>query len=209
MKGCPIDEETPVNVTGVYSISKYFQERLTLNFYKETGIPTVALRYSLTYGPRQSIFNPYCGICSIFSTRILNNMPPVVYEDGRQTRDFIYVKDVARANVMVAEDDKIRGEVFNVSTGRATKVSDFVNILAKAYGSSVKPVYPKEYRPMDLRHLIGDPSKINKAGFKPKYDIESGVREYVEWIRAKASPKEYFSKSIAYLKELKIIRQAG
>lgn len=207
MQGCPIDEETPVSVTGVYSISKYFQERLTVNFYKETGIPTVALRYSLTYGPRQSIFNPYSGICSIFSTRILNNLAPIVYEDGNQTRDFIYVKDVARANLMVAEDDTIKGEVFNVGTGKATKLVDFLSILTKAYNSDIKPVFPSEYRPIDLRHLFADITRIKKIGFKPKYSIESGIGEYIEWIHTNGSPKEYFSKAVEYLKELKIVRR--
>lgn len=207
MEGRPVDEEMAVNVTGVYSISKYFQERLTLNFYKETGIPTVALRYSLTYGPRQSIFNPYSGICSIFSTRILNNLPPVVYEDGNQTRDFIYVKDVAQANLLVSENDNIKCEVFNIGTGKATRVIDFLAILTKAYNSDIKPVFPNEYRPIDLRHLFADVTRIRKFGFEPKYDIARGVCEYVNWIYSIGSPKEYFSKATEYLKELKIVRK--
>ncbi len=209
MKGLPVDEAMEVNVTGVYSISKYFQERLTLNFYKETGIPTAALRYSLTYGPRQSVFNPYSGICSIFSTRILNNLPPVVYEDGSQSRDFIYVKDVARANLLVAENEAIKGEVFNVGTGKATRVTDFLSILIRAYKSDIKPVFPNEYRPIDLRHLFANASRLNKYGFKPQYDIETGVAEYVGWIQKMGSPKEYFSKAMEYLKDLKIVRKAG
>ncbi len=209
MEGRPVDEEMAVSVTGVYSISKYFQERLTLNFYKETGIPTVALRYSLTYGSRQSVFNPYSGICSIFSTRILNNLPPVVYEDGNQTRDFIYVKDVARANLLVSENDAIKGEVFNVGTGKPTRVVDFLSILTSAYKSNIKPVFPNEYRPMDLRHLFADASRLAKYGFKPQYDIETGVKEYVNWIRSIGSPKEYFSKAMEFLRELKIVRKVN
>jgi nucleoside-diphosphate-sugar epimerase len=88
-------------------------------------------------------------------------------------------------------------------------VVDFVKILLNAYGSTLEPEFPGEYRPMDLRYLVGDPSRINKIGFKPQYDIAWGVGEYVEWIRSKPSPKEYFSKAVEYLKELKIVRRAN
>src|SRR5262249_52733826 len=112
--GAPIAEEAPLRFSGLYALSKYFEERLTLNLGREWGIPAVALRSSLTYGPRQSLFNPYTGICSIFSTRLLNGLPPLIYEDGRQTRDFVFVEDVARANLLALENDDANYRVFNV-----------------------------------------------------------------------------------------------
>lgn len=208
MRGLPVDEEMAPDVTGVYSITKYSQERLTLALGKELSIPSVGLRYSLTYGPRQSIFNAYSGICSIFSTRLLNNLPPVIYEDGKQTRDFIYVKDVAKANLLVAEDDRANYNVYNVGTGKATTILDFVNILSKNFNKQIEPIIPKEFRPIDLRHLYADNTKIKNLGFNPRYSLEDGLREYIDWINTQSSPKEYFSEAEKYLKELKVIRKA-
>ena len=130
LKPIPIDEGAPVKLIGTYHLTKYFEERLTLALGREWGIPAVALRYMLTYGPRQSVFNPYTGICSIFSTRLLNGLPPVLYEDGRQTREFVFVEDVARANVAVMESDAANGHVFNVGTGRPTTILQFAELLA-------------------------------------------------------------------------------
>jgi dTDP-L-rhamnose 4-epimerase len=138
MQGIPIDE-SHINPVLPYAMSKYMSEILALNLGKLYQIPSVALRYSLTYGPRQSIFNPYTGICSIFSTRILSGKPPLIYEDGQQTRDFIFVEDVARANLLVAQSEAADFQVYNVGTGLATKVVDFAALLAKVYGREIKP----------------------------------------------------------------------
>ena len=134
--GMGVPEDAPLKLNGIYAISKYFEERLTLSLGREWGIPAVALRYSLTYGPRQSIFNAYSGICSIFSTRLLNGQPPVLYEDGRQTRDFVFVQDVARANVAALEDSRFDYQVFNVGTGKGTTVYEFAGLLRDAYSAT-------------------------------------------------------------------------
>ncbi|MDQ3167857.1 MAG: NAD-dependent epimerase/dehydratase family protein, partial [Chloroflexota bacterium] len=108
----PTDEAAPMGGENVYAISKADQERLLITWGRSTGVPVVALRYSCTYGPRQSLFNPYTGVIAIFCTRLVNGLPPVVYEDGRQSRDLVFVEDVARANLVVAEDDRSDGEVY-------------------------------------------------------------------------------------------------
>jgi dTDP-L-rhamnose 4-epimerase len=203
----PINEESPLKFTGVYALSKYFEERLTLALGREWGIPTVALRYALTYGPRQSIFNPYSGICSIFSTRLLNGLPPILYEDGRQMRDFTFVEDVARANVLAMESDAANGQVFNVGTGHGTSVMEFACLLRDAYKVKVDPITPGEFRPMDFRHLIADNSKIASLGWKPTVTVADGVRRYAEWILSKPRPSEYFSKAEQVLKQMRIIRK--
>ena len=128
----PADEDTTIDSTTPYAISKYSQERLLLSWGQTHGIATTALRYSVTYGPRQSIFNPYTGVVAIFSTRILNDLPPVVYEDGQQQRDFIYVGDVARANVHCLESPATDGQAYNVGTGRPTRVTDLVQTPIKS-----------------------------------------------------------------------------
>ncbi|HKG24919.1 MAG TPA: NAD-dependent epimerase/dehydratase family protein, partial [Thermomicrobiales bacterium] len=126
----PTDENAPIGGENVYAISKFDQERLVLTWGRATGIPVVALRYSCTYGPRQSVFNPYTGVIAIFCTRLLNDQAPLVYEDGHQSRDLVFVEDVARANLLVACDPRADGRVFNVGTGRAAEIGELARTLA-------------------------------------------------------------------------------
>src|SRR6266542_3036371 len=135
----PTPEVAPIGGETVYAITKVDQERLVLTWGKQTGIPTVALRYSCTYGPRQSLFNPYTGVIAIFCTRLLNDLPPVVYEDGCQSRDLIYVEDVARANLLVATDERADGQILNVGTGRAIAIGDLARLLADRLGKPIAP----------------------------------------------------------------------
>ena len=208
-RGMPINEESPLKFTGVYALSKYFEERLTLALGREWGIPATALRYSLTYGPRQSVFNAYSGICSIFSTRLLNHLPPVIYEDGRQMRDFVFVEDIARANVLVMEKPEADGQVFNVGTGKGTAVMEFACLLGDAYRAKVRPITPGEFRPMDFRHLIADNSRITSLGWKPTVTVAQGARRYAEWILSKQRPTEYFSQAEEVLKKMRIVRHVS
>ena len=117
-RSAPTPESAPIGGETVYGLTKVDQEKLVLLWGKQIGIPTVALRYSCTYGPRQSIFNPYTGVIAIFCTRLLNDLPPILYEDGEQTRDFSFVEDVARANLLAAESDALDGLPVNVGSGR-------------------------------------------------------------------------------------------
>ena len=207
--GIPIPEESPLNLSSTYALTKHFEERLTLALGREWSIPSVALRYSLTYGPRQSIFNAYCGICSIFSTRFLNGLAPVIYEDGNQMRDFVFVEDVAAANVLVMEDDRANYKVFNVGTGKGTKVLELAKLLRDAYEAEVDPLLPREFRPTDFRHLIADNSNIRALGWQPTVQVSEGVQKYVQWILSKPRPKEYFSDAEKVLKGMRIVRSAA
>src|SRR2546422_987822 len=123
-KSAPTPENAPVGGETVYGLTKVDQEKLVLLWGKQIGIPTVALRYSCTYGPRQSIFNPYTGVIAIFCTRLLNNLPPVLYEDGEQTRDFSFVEDIARANLLAAETDQLDGLPVHVGSGRGIPIRE-------------------------------------------------------------------------------------
>jgi dTDP-L-rhamnose 4-epimerase len=171
-------------------------------------VPTVALRYSLTYGPRQSLFNPYTGICSIFSTRILTGKPPVVYEDGDQTRDFLFVEDVARANLLVAEKEDANYQAFNVGTGIGTSVLDFIACLAKVYGREVNPELRGEFRPGDVRHLVTDASRLRALGWTPQVLLEEGLLRYAKWIQSYTSVEEYFSEAELLLKNTRVVMQS-
>ena len=139
------------------------QERLVLLWGKQTGIPTVALRYSCTYGPRQSLFNPYTGVIAIFCTRLLNGQPPILYEDGGQTRDLCFVEDIARANLLAATTDKLDGLPVNVGSGRATSVRDLAAIIANQLGVNLEPLARGEFRPGEIRSLISDITRIRAS----------------------------------------------
>jgi dTDP-L-rhamnose 4-epimerase len=208
MCGIPIDE-SHVNPLLPYAMSKYMNEILALNLGKLYSIPTVALRYSLTYGPRQSLFNPYTGITSIFSTRILSGKPPVIYEDGCQTRDFVFVEDVARANLIVAEQPEADYQVFNVGTGVATSVLDFVALLNKVYGREVQPQLRGEFRPGDFRHLVSDSNKLRAIGWEPQVPLQEGLKRYASWIQSFGTVEEYFSEAERLLKETRIVQQSS
>lgn len=188
-----------------YGLSKYWSEMLALNLGRLYGIPTVALRYALTYGPRQSLSNPYTGICSIFSTRILNGKPPLIYEDGRQTRDFTYVADVARANLLAAENEAANYQVFNVGTGVATSVFDFATLLGRVYGREIQPLLRGEFRPGEARHLVSDAARLRSLGWTPQVSLEEGLGHYSAWIQSHGSLPEYFSAAEAGLRAAGVV----
>jgi dTDP-L-rhamnose 4-epimerase len=201
-------DENHVNPMMPYAISKFTEEQIALTVGMTHNIPVAALRYSVTYGPRQSIYNPYTGVCSIFSTRILNDLPPIVYEDGNQTRDFVYVGDVARANLLVAENDKANFQVFNVGTGKATSVLDFVRLLAEVYGKKCSPEVGSKFRPGDTRYLFADNTKICRLGWKPTINLAEGLALYKQWIQTQGTVKDYFSEAAVIMKQLKVVRDS-
>jgi dTDP-L-rhamnose 4-epimerase len=181
VKPVPTDENKPLQPTSIYAISKKDQEEMCLSIGKAYGIPTVALRYFNIYGPRQALSNPYTGVCAIFSSRIKNNNPPLIFEDGLQTRDFISVHDIVRANLLVMKKSKADYEMFNVGTGKPVSILDIARTLSKLYGKALKPDIVNKYRSGDIRHCYADISKISKLGFKPTISFEDGMRELVEW----------------------------
>ncbi len=197
----PTDEGKRIDPGIVYSITKYEEERIALKVGQRMGIPTVALRYAITYGPRQSLINPYTGITSIFSTRILNNIPLKIYEDGNQKRDFIYVEDVARANILVSEKQEADYEVFNVGTSKPTTMLEFVDILNDAYGTDIKPHLTGEFRPGEVRHLFLDSTKLRSLGWEPQVKLIDGIKNYVAWIRQQGNIKEYFERAYEIMKQ--------
>lgn len=190
----------------MYALTKVDQERLVLLWGKQTGIPAVALRYSCTYGPRQSLFNPYTGVIAIFCTRLLNNEPPVMYEDGLQTRDLCFVEDIARANLLVATTDKLDGLPVNVGSGRATSVRDLAGIIANQLGVAIEPLARGEFRPGEIRSLISDISRIRSIGFEPQTTIEQGIARYIEWIKTQGAIEDYFSRAEAGLRAKGIVQ---
>jgi len=199
-------EATPGGGETVYALTKVDQERLVLLWGKQTGTPTVALRYSCTYGPRQSLFNPYTGVIAIFCTRLLNGLAPVMYEDGGQTRDLCFVEDIARANLLVATTDKLDGLPVNVGSGRATSVRDLAGIIADQLGIAIEPLARGEFRPGEIRSLISDISRIRTIGYEPQTTLEQGIGRYIAWIKTQGTVDDYFSKAEAGLRAKGIVQ---
>src|ERR1051326_3247358 len=182
----PTPERAPVGGETVYGLTKVDQEKLVLLWGKQIGIPTVALRYSCTYGPRQSIFNPYTGVIAIFCTRLLNNLPAVFYEDGEQTRYLSFVEDIARANLLAAQTDVLDGEPVNVGSGKAVSVREIGQRVSDALGIKIPPEINGEFRPGEMRHLISGTERIRAAGYVPQVDLEEGLARYLDWIRGQS-----------------------
>lgn len=202
-------EDRPLCTETIYGVSKMAEEKLSIGLGRTLEIPVVALRYAVTYGPRQSLFNPYTGVVSIFSTQLLNDIAPVVYEDGEQSRDFLYVADNVSANIAVMESDAANWRVFNVGRGEKVTVNRLVSTLARLYQKNLAPQLTGEFRPMDVRHFVHDASAIRALGWAPKVSLEEGLEKYVSWISTQENVKEYFSQARAGMRQSGIVRKAG
>jgi dTDP-L-rhamnose 4-epimerase len=182
-------EAKPLFPTSVYAITKQDQEQLCLVVGRAYDIPTVALRYFNVYGPGQALSNPYTGVCAIFSSRLLNDQPPLVFEDGEQTRDFVHVKDIVQANLLALETDRADYRAVNVGTGRATSVLQIARLIARGLGKEIEPEVTGKYREGDIRHCVSDISQARDLlGYQPSVTLETGVPELIDWVsRQKAS----------------------
>jgi len=202
-------EEAPVGGETVYGLTKVDQEKLVLLWGKQVGIPAVALRYSCTYGPRQSIFNPYTGVIAIFCTRLLNNLSPVLYEDGEQTRDFSFVEDIARANLLAATTDALDGRPVNVGSEKGVTVREIAQRISDALGIRIAPEINGEFRPGEMRHLISGTDTIRAAGYAPQVDLAEGIDRYLNWIRSQSDVRDYFSEASETLRNKGIVHRVG
>ena len=208
-KSVPTPENAPVGGETVYGLTKVDQERLVLLWGKQIGIPTVALRYSCTYGPRQSIFNPYTGVIAIFCTRLLNNLPPVLYEDGEQTRDFSFVEDIARANLLAAETDKLDGLPVNIGSAHGTPIREIAERLADILEIDIAPEINGEFRPGEMRHLTSDTTLARSAGYEPTVELGEGISRYIDWIRKQSDIRDYFSEASDILRNKGIVHRVA
>jgi dTDP-L-rhamnose 4-epimerase len=204
VKPVGITEAKPAQNLSVYALSKFDAERLALMYGNALQITTIAFRYFNVYGPRQSLNNPYTGVCAIFMSRIKNNNSPFIYEDGNQMRDFVYVEDIAKVNVLALESSKDMVDVFNVGTGKPISILNMAKTLAEIYGSSVEPKITEEFRFGDNRHDFADITKIKKSlGWEPSIELKTGLEKLVKWseeqkavdrfVEAEAERKKYFA----------------
>ena len=195
------DEESKIHPSSVYGITKQNQEQMIMTVCPTLGIAPVAFRYQNVYGPGQSLKNPYTGILSIFSTQIKNGNGLNIFEDGKESRDFVFIDDVVNATILGIESEQANGEVFNVGAGIATDVITVANTLIKNYDLSVPVNISGNYRLGDIRHNFADLTKIKaKLNFEPQYNFESGIKLFTDWVNSQEVENDNYLHSIAEMK---------
>jgi len=179
----PTPETKPIDLASIYALSKQQQEQMCLIFGDAYQIPTVALRFFNVYGPRQALSNPYTGVLAIFAARLLNGKPPLVYEDGRQRRDFVHVSDVARACRLSLESAAATGRAINIGSGQDVAIAELAQLAARAMDLDIYPLITGQYRKGDIRNCFAD---ITLAGelldYRPRVTLEDGVRQLAPWL---------------------------
>jgi dTDP-L-rhamnose 4-epimerase len=206
MKPLLIDENT-IHPHTAYAISKYAIELLANHLGHRYGIATACMRYTYVQGTRNSFYNAYSGIARRFALRLLHGLPPICYEDGKQLRDYVNVKDIARANVLVMEDERANFGVFNAGGGRAVSVLEFAEIMIREFGADLAPLVPGEFRLGDTRHTISDNARLQALGWQPTIPVEQNVREYVAWMREQQDTAEYLEEAERVMREQGVVQQ--
>ncbi|QSB27969.1 NAD-dependent epimerase/dehydratase family protein [Flavobacterium sp. CLA17] len=191
------DEESKIHPSSVYGITKQNQEQMIMTVCPTIGIAPVAFRYQNVYGPGQSLSNPYTGILSIFSTQIRNNNPIQIFEDGKESRDFVFIDDVVQATILGIEKEEANGHVFNVGTGVPTDVVEVANSLIEAYAITVPVTITGRFRLGDIRHNYADLTKIKtRLGFEPKFTFKEGIKKFSTWVLEQEIQEDKLSKSL-------------
>jgi dTDP-L-rhamnose 4-epimerase len=181
----PTREDKPLECTSIYALSKKDQEEMTLLFGRTFGIPAVALRYFNIYGTRQSLSNPYTGVGAIFASRLMNGKSPIIFEDGRQMRDFVSIHDIAKANLLAMEKSGADGRAVNIGSGQPLTISAVAAELERALGVKLPPQITGKYRAGDIRHCFADISTATQLlGYRPETRLKEGIEELVEWLES-------------------------
>lgn len=200
----PTDEEKPLMPTSIYAMTKRHQEEMCLLIGKTYSIPTIALRYFNAYGSRQSLSNPYTGCGAIFTSRILNDKPPYIFEDGNQTRDFVHARDVAKANLSALEHNNADYMAINIGSGKSISIKTLAETLVKLHGkSNIQPHISSEYRKGDIRHCYADIERARKLlNYQPCVSLEEGLTELTGWAKTHGwGAVNLFEKALGELKE--------
>jgi dTDP-L-rhamnose 4-epimerase len=201
------DEESKIHPSSVYGITKQNQEQMIMTVCPTIGIAPVAFRYQNVYGPGQSLSNPYTGILSIFSTQIRNNNGIQIFEDGKESRDFVFIDDVVQATILGIEKEEANGHVFNVGTGIAVDVLTVAKTLINAYQIEVPITITGKFRLGDIRHNFADLTKIkNTLGFEPKVFFEQGISIFTNWVLSQKIEKDTLSESLEEMKKKGLLK---
>ncbi|MFC1857164.1 SDR family NAD(P)-dependent oxidoreductase [Thermodesulfobacteriota bacterium] len=201
-------DESVINPCNQYAISKFSQEQIALQLGKRYHIPTVVMRYSIVQGPRQSFYNAYSGAMRIFALSLWLNRRPIIYEDGSQVRDFVDIKDVVEANLLVLEHADADYNVFNVGGNNAWTVMDFYLTMQDIVGKEIDPILEGYYRFGDTRHIFSDTKRLAALGWKPTRGVEESIQDYWEYLQRQSDPGDILAYAEQSMKKLKIIRKA-
>jgi len=201
-------EERLNNPYNQYAVSKLAQEKSALGLGWLHGIPTVALRYSITQGKRQSLYNHYSGVCRIFCTRALQRLPLLLYEDGRQTRDFVHVDDVVDANMLVLEKEEANGQAFNVGSGHATTILEYAGHVLDRIPNSAGIDVSSEYRRGDNRHSVSSVEKLKRLGWRPRRGLDSILDDFLEWVEKSGGVPERLPDAAADMRAAGVLLSA-
>lgn len=203
----PTDEDSKLHPSSVYGITKQMQESLIMTVAPTVGIEPVSLRYQNVYGPGQSLKNPYTGILSIFSTLIRQGKEINIFEDGLESRDFVYIDDVVEATFLATTEAAAAGGVFNVGSGVATTVNEVVAALFAAFGSEVPTRVSGNYRLGDIRHNVADTSRLrDRLGFEPTVSFRDGVSRFVEWVLSEPVEGDAYERSLKEMADRKLLK---
>ncbi len=198
----PTDEDSKIHPSSIYGITKQTQEEMVMVSCRSIGVPAVALRYQNVYGPGQSLSNPYTGILSIFSTLIKNNKEINIFEDGKESRDFVFIDDVVEATILAIEKKEAEYEVFNVGSGEQTSVEKVAHTLINAYASEIPIAISGNFRIGDIRHNVADLTKIRtKLGFNPKHTFEEGIQKFAKWVDGQYVGASRYESSLEEMRE--------
>ncbi|HEY6351913.1 MAG TPA: NAD-dependent epimerase/dehydratase family protein [Candidatus Angelobacter sp.] len=200
LKPAATDESKPLQCSSIYALSKKDQEEMSLLYGRTYGLPVVALRYFNIYGARQALSNPYTGVAAIFGSRLLNRKAPLVFEDGRQMRDFVCVDDVVQANLLAMERSAADGMALNIGSGEPISIQDVALTLSTALRTTIPAELTGKYRAGDIRHCFADISRARKLlGYKPRFNFKEGVRDLAAWLRSQ-QPKDRAAEADVELK---------
>jgi dTDP-L-rhamnose 4-epimerase len=202
-------DEARVNPANPYAVSKYCQELYALTLGRRYGLPTTCMRYSITQGPRQSFRNAYSGVLRIFTMRLLAGLPPLVYEDGQQLRDYVYVGDVARANLLVLEDPRADFQVYNVGGGRRVTVLEYARLITELLGQEREPLVPGKFRFGDTRHIFSDIGRLRDIGWEPATPLRDIAAAYLAWAQAQPDVGDFSTEASRVMEEKGTVRSVA
>jgi dTDP-L-rhamnose 4-epimerase len=202
----PTTEDKLLQPSSIYAVNKRDHEEMFLSVGRALRIPTTALRLFNAYGSRQALSNPYTGVAAIFISRLLNEQPPLVFEDGNQKRDFVHVLDVANAFASVLESERVGWEICNVGSGQAITVCEIAQLLARLLHKNIAPQILNQYRVGDIRHCFADTSRLQRLfGVTPKQDFTTGMSELIDWVQTARRPVDRSLHSMAELQRSRLV----
>jgi dTDP-L-rhamnose 4-epimerase len=201
-------DETVIHPCNQYAISKHSQEQIAIQLGRRYDIPSVAMRYSIVQGPRQSFYNAYSGAMRIFALSLFFRRPPTIFEDGCQVRDFVNIKDVVHANLLVLEHPQAAGQVFNVGGGHPWTVLDFYRAMERITGRNQAPVLSGAYRYGDTRHIFSDTTRLQALGWKPRHDVAESIASYWDYLQQQQDIDDILAYAEKNMKRLNVIRKS-